>query len=319
MTMPGALASPSVCLVVLNYNGRQLLERFLPLIARTHYQPLELVVVDNASTDDSVAWLHANWPKVTVLAQKENRGWSGGNNIGVRYAMEKGHRYVLFANNDIEPHPEWVTEAVKLAVLRPECGIIGFRVFNLDLNRRAFEEACAGLRDVEWHEVRDVMGCSLFCSTAVFETIGYFDEDYQFYVDETDFEYRALQGGWRAAELNVPVWHLSEASTVHLGWRRSYLQMRNDIRFRVKLGGWRATLGAVKSVLMHACHPGLRWDSQAEPWKDRYRPSCWPVNAALALAAVGWNVCHLRQTRLAGRAAREKIEKCRASRGCSTP
>ena len=303
---------PPACIVVLNYNGRMLLERFLPSLVKTDYQPLEVVVVDNASTDDSVAWLQANWPQVTVLALSENRGWSGGNNAGARYALEKGHRYLIFANNDIEPHPGWVREAVKLATAHPEFGMIGFEVHNMELSRPAFEAACRKLETARWHEVRDVMGCSLFCDATVFKAIGFFDETYRFYVDETDFEYRVLQAGWRGAELNVPVWHLSEASVRTLGWQRGYLQMRNDIRFRVKLGGWRATLISVMNVLNHACNPWLRWDSEKEPWKDRYRLASWPVNAALALAAIGWNVLHLPQTRRAGRADLERIARHRS-------
>jgi GT2 family glycosyltransferase len=303
-----------VCVVILNYNGRDLLERFLPLIARTDYQALELLVVDNASTDDSCDWLRARWPRVTLLRQERNLGYAGGNNAGIRYAMEKGHRYVVIANNDIEPHPSWVREAVAHATAHPEHGIIGFRLFNQDASRTAFELSCRQMRQTTWQPVDVVTGCALFCDLHVLRAIGLFDETYQFYAEEEDLEQRALCAGWQMAELNVPVWHLGEASTHKMGLRRAYLVMRNVIRLHFKLRGILAGLRMSKTVLNRACNPWLKLNLDSDYTLRRYRPASLPTNALLACGAIGWNLLRLPQTLAAGRRDRERIARYRASR-----
>jgi GT2 family glycosyltransferase len=306
-----AASPPSVCLVILNYNGRALLERFLPSLSKTDYQPLEIVVVDNASADDSCAWLQAHWPQVTLLRSPRNLAWAGGNNTGIRYALEKGHRYIVLANNDIEPHPGWIRRAVESAGAHPACGIIGFQLFEEERSRPAFEDACRQLSAPDWRETDNVMGCAMFCDRGVFDGVGLFDEGYEYYFDETDLERRALDAGWRMAALNVPVWHLGEASTRKLGWRRGYLQMRSLLRFSFKQRGLAAGLRAIITVLNRACNPWLRLNWEGDYTLRRYRPASLPVNAALALAAIGWNLAALPQTLRAGRADREKIAHCR--------
>ncbi len=307
-----AASPPSVCLVVLNYNGRALLERFLPSLVKTDYQPLEVVVVDNASTDDSCGWLQARWPQITLLRSPRNLAWAGGNNVGIRHALEKGHRYVVLANNDIEPHPNWIRRAVEFAGAYPAHGIVGFRLFEEERTRQAFENACRQSPPPDWHETENIMGCAMFCDSELFRGVGLFDEGYEFYFDELDLEARALGAGWRLAELNVPVWHLGEASTSRLGLRRAYFQMRSLLRFSVKQRGMAAGLRAVVTVLNRACNPWLRLNWEGDYTLRRYRPASLPVNAVLALAAIGWNIVALPQTLRAGRMDRERIARYRA-------
>ncbi|MCX7824372.1 MAG: glycosyltransferase family 2 protein [Verrucomicrobiae bacterium] len=310
---PHASSVPSVCVIVLNYNGRELLERFLPLIAKTDYQPLELVVVDNASTDDSCEWLRAHWPQVTLLRQERNLGYAGGNNAGIRYAIANPPPYVAIANNDIEPHPLWVREAVAHAAAHPEHGIIGFRLFNQDASRPAFELACRQARETTWRPAAVVTGCALFCDLGVLRAVGLFDEAYQFYAEEEDLEQRAMRAGWQMAELSVPVWHLGEASTQKMGLRRAYLVMRNVIRLHLKLRGILAGLRMSKTVLNRACNPWLKLDLDGDYTLRRYRPAGLATNAMLACAAIGWNLLWLPRTLAAGRRDRERIARYRAS------
>ena len=307
-----AAGPPSVCVIVLNYNGRELLERFLPLIARTDYQPLELVVVDNASTDDSCGWLRAHWPQVTLLQSPANLAWAGGNNIGVRYALQKGHRYIVLANNDIEPHPSWIRGAVEFATANPTCWIVGFQLFNREPTRPAFETACREARFSGWHEVEQVTGCAMFCDSEVFRALGLFDETYWIYAEESDLEERALQAGCRMVEISVPVWHLGEATMSRVALKRAYLQMRNVIRLHFKLRGILAGLRMSKTVLNRACNPWLKLNLDGDYTLRRYRPASLFTNAVLASAAIGWNLLGLPQTLAAGRRDRARIARYRA-------
>jgi GT2 family glycosyltransferase len=304
----------SVCLIVLNYNGRGLLERFMPALMKTDYGPLEVVVMDNASTDDSREWLRTHWPQVTVLHTPVNRAWPGGNNIGIRYALEKGHRYIVLANNDIEPHPAWIREAVDYARQHPACGVVGFELYNENVTRPDFEVACRKFAAVSSKPTDNVVGCSMVCDSEVFRAIGLLDEDYVNYAEESDWEYRAMQAGWEMAEISVPVWHLAEATLIRRPLHRCYLQMRSSIRFAFKLQGLFRGLCACKTVLNRACNPWAKLD-MSDYTLRRYRPASLPVNAALALAAIGWNLFALPATLRAGRRDLERIAQWRAKKG----
>lgn len=312
---PAQTSALSVCVVVLNYNGRRLLGRFLPPIMKTDYAPLEIVVVDNASHDDSCGWLKARWPQVTLLKTTRNLGFAGGNNVGIRYALERGHRYVVIANNDIEPHPSWIREAVAHAQTHPRHGIIGFNLFNLDVTRPAFETACRNLGPTQWKPAEHVVGAAMFCDSEVFRSIGAFDETYRFYSEETDLEIRLTAAGWKMVELSVPVWHLGEGSTRKLGLKRAYLQMRNSVRMSFKLNGLLGGAKMIKTVLNRACNPWLRLAIDRDYTLSRYRPSNLPTNTALALAAIGWNLAMLPRTLYAGFVDRQRIAAHRAKGG----
>lgn len=303
-----------MCVIILNYNGRRLLGRFLPLIARTDYQPLELVVVDNASADDSCGWMRARWPQVTLLRQEQNLAYAGGNNAGIRYAMARGHRYVVIANNDIEPHPSWVREAVAHAQAYPRHGFIGFNIFNQEVTRPAFERACRDIGRTGWNPVEHISGCALFCDAELFRSIGVFDETYRLYAEENDLEIRAMRAGWQMVELTVPVWHLGEGSTRKMGLRRAYLSMRNLIRLAFKLEGMGRGLRTIVTVFNRACNPWLRLDIEGDYTLWRYRPSSLPVNAWLALAATGWNLWALPHTLYAGWRDRRRVAEYLAQR-----
>ncbi len=298
---------PSVCLVILNYNGRRLLPRFLPALVATDYRPLEIVLVDNASTDDSMGWLRARWPKITLLQSSTNLAWAGGNNIGIRYALEKGHRYVVLANNDIEPHPAWIREAVELIGKEPSIGIVGFKLFNREITRPAFERAVAHYSKPTWSETDNVSGAAMFCDTVLFRSLGLIDETYWIYAEETDFEHRAGLAGWKMAELSVPIWHLGEGTMRKVALKRAYLQMRNVIRFCFKLHGIFRGLLMCKTVLNRACSPWLRLDLEHDYTLGRYRPASLPVNGMLALGAIAWNLLALPQTLCAGYRDRKRI------------
>ena len=164
---------PLTCVIVLNYNGRAHLEYCLPSIAATEYSPLRIIVVDNASTDDSRSMVTTRFPQIEWLASSLNRGWSGGNNFGIQYAMGMGGRYVVLANNDIRVDPRWLDVAVLAAEEDPRIGIVGFRIVEprgTD-GDAGFTQA---VHDWTYSAPRDtnvVDGMAMFVRMAVFEQI----------------------------------------------------------------------------------------------------------------------------------------------------
>ncbi|MCS7086005.1 MAG: glycosyltransferase, partial [Bacteroidia bacterium] len=96
---------PKVGVLLVNWNGRRYLERFLPALAATDYPDFEIVVWDNASSDDSVEWIKKHFPRVRVLTAARNWGFAGGNNRAVEQIDAP---LIALVNTDVETPPQWL-------------------------------------------------------------------------------------------------------------------------------------------------------------------------------------------------------------------
>lgn len=289
--------NPLVCAVVLNYNGCEHLQYCVPSLSETSYPNLALIVVDNASTDDSVRWLKEEYPRVNIIQSDRNRGWSGGNNMGIAHCLRLGAEYILIANNDIRVDPRWAQVAVSVAQKDKRIGLIGFRVFGWGSrgDLESFKSASAAWNRVELRETTNIPGCALFVSKRVFEAIGLFDEGFFAYGEENDFELRAQRAGFRMVATNIPVWHYSEGSFGKIPLRAARLAMRAEIRLTLKHGSVSDLVRKVGSMLNIACNPFIKIDTNHAPTR-RKRPSHPLTNAILVSDAMLWNLLHLPQT-----------------------
>jgi hypothetical protein len=104
-------SSPLVSVIIVNYNGVALLDGCLTSVFATDYHPLEVILVDNGSTDGSVAFVRSRFPEVRVLAQERNLGFAGGNNRGVESSTGE---YVVLLNTDTRVEPGWVNALLEL-------------------------------------------------------------------------------------------------------------------------------------------------------------------------------------------------------------
>jgi len=103
---------PKVAIVILNYNTRGFLEKFLPGVMATDYENLEIVVADNASKDDSIEFVQTYFPAVTIISLKENFGFAGGYN---RALADVQADYFVLLNSDVEVTSNWLMPLVELA------------------------------------------------------------------------------------------------------------------------------------------------------------------------------------------------------------
>jgi len=110
---------PPVSVILVNYNGRRHLERCLPALLATRDVPVEVIVVDNGSSDGSVSWLAASFPQVRVLAQDRNLGFGAANRVGVAAAS---HPYIALLNTDTVVDPGWLAPLVRALMRDPEIG-----------------------------------------------------------------------------------------------------------------------------------------------------------------------------------------------------
>lgn len=202
-------APPFFSVIIPNFNGRSYLPAVMEALARQRFTDFETIVVDDASSDDSVAWLEANYPAVRVIVNRRNRGFVASCNIGAGAARG---RVLVFLNSDTEPEPGW-TEALAQAVCaHPEAAIFASKLLLFDqrdvLHSAGDEMGVDGVprnrgvwqRDVGQYDTDLAVfgGCGGASAyrREVWQALGGFDESFWMYLEDADFAFRAQLLGW---------------------------------------------------------------------------------------------------------------------------
>jgi hypothetical protein len=274
--MDAAGASPPPCswhmtdlsVVILNWNVRDLLERCLASIRSARYS-IELIVVDNASHDDSVAMVRAKYPHVTLIANVENRGFTGGNNQGIE--ASRG-RYVLVLNPDTEIVGEALDVMVRFLDDHLEVGALGPMLLNADRtiqsSRRRFPTLATAFFESTWlqgiapkrslahyymddippettHEVDWLNGaCTLF-RREVLDQVGVYDtQNFFMYSEELDLCRRVKEAGWQIVYLPEAqvVHYVGQSSDQAVAARHIYFQTSKVHYFRKWHGAFQANI-----------------------------------------------------------------------------
>jgi GT2 family glycosyltransferase/glycosyltransferase involved in cell wall biosynthesis len=244
--MVGVSQTPSVSVVLVNFRGvADTLEAIGALRGLDWPQEkLEIVVVDNASGDDSVATLKARAPEVTLVESASNLGFAGGCNLGVRHSSGE---VVAFLNNDAKPDPGWLRFGVEALLSSPKIRAVASRV--LDWEGKTIDFAGAGMtwygmgyRPLSGHKASpkkeapagDVLfgtGSAMIVDRAVFESLGGFDEDYFMFFEDVDFGWRLNLLGYRYYyEPRSLVFHKHHQSMTGIGnHKEEYLLERNAL------------------------------------------------------------------------------------------
>jgi GT2 family glycosyltransferase len=212
--------------VVLNWNGGEDTPRALASLVR---EGIETICVDNGSSDGSDAVVEREFPAVELIRNGANLGFAGGNNVGLRRALERVADWVLLVNNDAVVEPGLVEALERAAAARPDAGLLACKVLFEDgetvMYGGASFRAWLGYsgRRVGWggpdryHELRDVDradGAAMAVSRAAAETVGLLDERLFAYVEDVDWSLRMREAGF--AVVFVPdavVRHKGSAST----------------------------------------------------------------------------------------------------------
>lgn len=240
--------------VILNWNGRAHLERYLPSVVAHTTGDAEVIVADNGSTDDSLVWLRLNYPDVRVVRLDKNYGFAGGYN---RALKEIESEYYLLLNSDVEVTEGWWQPLVALLDAEPEVAVVAPKLLS-DAERDKFEYAgaaggfidylgypfCRGriLSKVErdegqYDERRDIFwasGAAMCCRSEVFHALGGFDDDFFAHMEEIDLQWRMQLAGWRImVEPKSRVYHLG-GGTLPVSSRKIYLNHRNNLAMLYK-------------------------------------------------------------------------------------
>lgn len=218
--------TPEVVAIVLNWNRPADSLACLESLQTGGAANCEAVVVDNGSTDGSVALIRQRRPDVTVIENGRNLGYAGGNNVGLRYALERGARYALLLNDDALVGPGMLRILMGAAEGDDTIGIVGPTICYADapdtiwtaggeIDWRRGRTRMIGLdeRDVGQfgtapREVDFVSGCVMLLRREVVERAGWLDERFFTYYEEVEWCVRARRAGFRI--LHVPqarAWH----------------------------------------------------------------------------------------------------------------
>jgi len=239
--------SPLVAVVILNWNGRDDTIECLQSIRGINYPRLMAIVVDNDSSDGSVDAIRSRFPDFPVLETGANLGYAGGNNVGIRHALEQGADYVMILNNDTTVAPNMISVMVEASRLDTKAGILGPKIYyyaeptriwsvgaQLNGNGTSLELISPGdaafLTD-EPTVVDAIIGCCMLIRRDVFEKFGFMTEDYFLCWEEFDYCSRIAEGGYHC--LYVPegeMWHkIGSALGEMESPMRAYYNIRNHL------------------------------------------------------------------------------------------
>lgn len=212
---------PDLSVIILNYNTKDLLRDCLKSVISD--KRIEIIVVDNASTDGSAEMVKKEFPQVKLIVSKKNLGFAAGNNLGIPQA--KG-RYVLFLNPDTIVMPNTFKEMIKFMDKHPKVSAATCRI---ELPSGKLDQACHRGFPTPWnafchffglekifpksrlfagyslsylpldkiHEIDSGVGAFLMVRRKAGEEINWWDEDYYWYGEDLDFCYRLKQKGWQ--------------------------------------------------------------------------------------------------------------------------
>jgi GT2 family glycosyltransferase len=238
------MSAPLVSVILLNWNGWRDTIDCLESLFRQDYPNWNVVVCDNASTDDSVdrirEWAGAR--PVTIHATGANLGFAAGNNAGIRYAMSRwSPAFVWVLNNDTAVAPDALSRMVARAGTSDRVGAVGATIFEYE--SRDVVQFAAGGGFGPWHcfgvpnrgtrEATDlayITGASILLPAATIEKVGLIDERYFMYGEDVDYSFRIRAAGLQLVHApDAHIWHKGGASMGQRSPGQDYYAVRNSL------------------------------------------------------------------------------------------
>lgn len=261
-----------VFIIILHYKGKEFTDQCLQSVKKLKTKDfrIETIVVNN-NPQEKLDKLKKRFPQFVFLETGENLGFTGGNNFGIKRALNGGADYVFLVNNDTILDKDILIELFKVAEKRKKAGVFSPKIYfapnyeyhhdryqkkergkvlwfaggiidwkNVITKHRGVDEVDQGQYD-QIRETDYVSGCGMFVRRKVFEEIGLLDEKYFLYSEDSDFSVRAEKTGWQL--LFVPrakMWHFNAASSEIGGSLHDYYFTRNWLLFGMRYASFRA-------------------------------------------------------------------------------
>jgi GT2 family glycosyltransferase len=251
---------PKASVLIVNYNGREYLEKCLRSLLNKDRRDYEVILVDNASTDGSAEYVEQVFPEVLVIRNEVNQGFSQGNNVGAQQA--KGE-YLAFLNPDTVVEPGWLEALIAALEADPQAGLATSKILLLadpgQINTCGNEMHCTGLTlcrgmgmdrgtFTDLVEVGAVSGAAFAIRKDVFEALGGFDEAFFLYLEDTDLSWRARLAGYKC--VYVPSSVVYHDYILRFGPKKTFYQERNRYLMLLKGLRWRTLLVLLPALLV---------------------------------------------------------------------
>lgn len=244
-----------VAIVILNWNGRKFLEQFLPFVLSHSGTSAEIIVADNASTDDSVPWMQEHYPAIRLIRNKENGGFAKGYNDALKEVQAE---YYVLLNSDIEVTENWIEPVIRMMDADPSIGACqpklrswherekfeyagaaggfidrygypfcrGRIFFSLETDEGQYDDAC----EIFW-----ATGACMFVRADLYHKLGGLDEDFFAHMEEIDFCWRLKIAGYKIMYCpDSVVYHIGGGTLPKSSSRKTYLNFRNNFTLLYK-------------------------------------------------------------------------------------
>lgn len=243
-----------IAVVILNWNGVQLLEQFLPSIVKNSPQAT-VYLADNASTDDSISFVVTNFPTVKIIKNKDNYGYAGGYNEALRNIDASVYALV---NSDIEVTEKWLDPIIETFEKEPQTAIIQPKILDYK-NKEFFEYAgaaggfidrygypyCRGrvFESIEkdngqYNDVCEIFwasGACFFIRSQIYHELNGFDADFFAHQEEIDLCWRSYNKGYKTKyNSNSVVYHVGGATLQQGNPKKTFLNFRNSLLMLTK-------------------------------------------------------------------------------------
>jgi GT2 family glycosyltransferase len=266
---PGAATQAAWHAIVLSWNGREDTLRCLESLSRVEHPGLGIVCVDNGSSDGSQQAVRERFPHVTLIEAGANLGYSGGNNLGIRHALEHGARWIALVNNDATVAPDFVAGFEAAARERPGAGILAGKVYFAarpstiwfagqrvsELLGYSGRPRGYGREDGPRYErvvaTDRAVGALMAISREAIDAVGLLDDELFAYVEDVDWALRVRDAGFEVVFApRARAWHGVSASTG--GEKASTHTLYYGVRNTVTVLERRRPLGVAGTALRRA-------------------------------------------------------------------
>ena len=237
--------------VILNYNGRKVLEQFLPnVLENTNRELAEVIVADNASTDDSVAFMQSHYPNIRLIENESNGGFATGYNLALRQIEAE---YFVLLNSDIEVTPHWIEPVLEMMDADETIAACQPKILSYyDKTKFEYAGSCGGFIDKYGYpfcrgrifqnletdegqydtpmEVFWATGACMFVRAGLFLKCGGLDDSFFAHMEEIDFCWRMKNMGYRIFCCpQSKVYHIGGGTLPKNSPRKTYLNFRNNL------------------------------------------------------------------------------------------
>jgi len=242
---------PKVGIIILNWNNYSDTKECLMSLQELNYKNYFVIVIDNGSIDGSTDKIKNEFPDYFYIYNKENLGYSGGNNVGIRFALEKNADLILILNNDTIVTSNLLSLLIDVITGSQKIGMVGPRIYSyydplifqissgeIDMLKIRIKARWTNVKNNKhaqnFYPVSKLPGSCLLIKREVIQNIGLMDENYFLYYADTDMQRRARKQGWLL--YNVPhakIYHKISA-TIKKDLLMAYYYDSRDFLYYVK-------------------------------------------------------------------------------------